>query len=159
MIYLGEFDAGDSVFYGANFHNDTGAIEDPTAPEAQQRTPAGVWSALTAPAKQNAKTGHYGGTIDTTGYASGQYIIRMAGTVATAKTVATEFCFSVRPLVEGALTLKAALRIILAAVAGKSTGGGTATVRYRDNADAKDRIVATVAAGGNRSSVTLDGSD
>ena len=95
MIYLGEFKAGDTVFYAANFHNDQGTIEDPTSPEAQTKNPAGTWSALTAPAKQNTKTGHYGGTIDTTGFAAGQHIIRMAGTVATAKTVATEFCFYV----------------------------------------------------------------
>lgn len=61
--------------------------------------------------------------------------------------------------VEGSLTLKAVLRIFLAALAGKVTGGGTTTVHFRDNADAKDRITATVAAGGNRSAVTLDGSD
>lgn len=95
MIFLGEFKAGDTVFYAANFHNDTDTIEDPTSPEAQIRNSAGTWSALTAPAKQNTKTGHYGGTIDTTGYSVGQHVIRMAGTVATAKTIATEFCFTV----------------------------------------------------------------
>lgn len=95
MIYLGNFKAGDTVFYAANFHNDTGTIENPTSPETQLRNSAGTWSALTAPAQQNSKTGHYGGTIDTTGYSVGQHIIRMAGTVATAKTVATEFCFSI----------------------------------------------------------------
>src|SRR3990167_7385313 len=95
MIFLGDFKAGDTVFYAANFHNDQGTIEDPTSPEAQTKNPAGTWSALTAPAKQNTKTGHYGGTIDTTGFAVGQHIIRMAGTVGTAKTVATEFCFTV----------------------------------------------------------------
>jgi uncharacterized protein YwbE len=93
--YLGEFKAGTSVFYGANFHNDTGTIEDPTSPEAQQRTPAGVWSDLDAPAKQNSKSGFFGGTIDTTGYAVGEYIIRMAGTVTTAKTTATIFSFTI----------------------------------------------------------------
>jgi hypothetical protein len=96
MIYLGLFKAGDSVFFGANFHNDQGTIEDPTSPEAQQRTPAGVWSALTAPSKQNSKTGFYGGTIDTTGFAVGEYVVRMAGTVTTTKTVATLFSFTVR---------------------------------------------------------------
>lgn len=95
MIFLGEYKAGDSVFYAANFHNDTGTIEDPTSPEAQIRNSAGTWSALTAPAKQNSKTGHYGGTVDTTGYSVGQHVIRMAGTVATAKTTATEFCFTI----------------------------------------------------------------
>lgn len=95
MIHLGDFKAGTSVFYAANFHNDTGTLEDPTSPEAQIRNSGGTWSALTAPAKQNSKTGHYGGTVDTTGFAVGQHVIRMAGTVATAKVVVTEFCFSV----------------------------------------------------------------
>ena len=95
MIYLGSFKATDTVFYAANFHNDTGTLEDPTSPEAQIRNAAGTWSALTTPAKQNSKTGHYGGTIDTTGFSVGQHVIRMAGTVATAKTVATEFCFTI----------------------------------------------------------------
>lgn len=95
MIYLGEFKAGTSVFYAANFHNDTGTLEDPTSPEAQIRNAAGTWSALAAPAKQNTKTGHFGGSVDTTGFSVGQHVIRMAGTVATAKTVATEFCFTI----------------------------------------------------------------
>ena len=93
MIYLGEFKAGDSVFYAANFHNDTGTVEDPSAIAAQLRAPDGTWTDLTAPAKQNAKVGHYGGTIDTTGFSAGQHVIRMAGTVTTAKAVATEFSF------------------------------------------------------------------
>lgn len=95
MINLGEFKAGSSVFYGANFHNDTGTLENPTSPEAQIRDSAGSWSALATPAIQNSKTGFYGGTIDTTGYSVGQFIIRLAGTVATAKTVATIFCFTI----------------------------------------------------------------
>ncbi|RJO61097.1 MAG: hypothetical protein C4542_07365 [Dehalococcoidia bacterium] len=93
MIYLGEFKAGDSVFYAANFHNDTGTVEDPSAVAAQLRASNGTWSDLTAPAKQNSKVGHYGGTIDTTGFSAGQHVIRMAGTVTTGKAVATEFCF------------------------------------------------------------------
>ncbi|MBI5192756.1 MAG: hypothetical protein HZA08_04860 [Nitrospirae bacterium] len=95
MIYLGEYKAGTTVFYAANFHNDTGTLEDPTTPEAQIRNSAGTWSALTAPAKQNTKTGHYGGTVDTTGFSVGQHVIRLAGTVSTSKTVATEFCFTI----------------------------------------------------------------
>jgi hypothetical protein len=95
MIFLGTFKAGASVFYAGNFHSDQGTIENPTSPEAQLRTPAGVWSDLTTPAIQNAKVGHFGGTIDTTGFAAGQYVIRMAGTVSTAKETATEFCFEI----------------------------------------------------------------
>ena len=62
-------------------------------------------------------------------------------------------------IVEGALTFKQVIRIMLSALAGKTTGGGTATVTFRDVADAKPRITATVASGGTRSAVTLDGTD
>ena len=95
MIYLGKFKAGDTVKYRGNFHNDTGTLENPTSPEAQIEKPDASFTALTAPAIINAKVGHYGGSIDTTGFAVGQHLIRMAGTVATAKTVATEFCFTI----------------------------------------------------------------
>jgi len=93
--YLGEFKAGALVLYTANFHSDQGTIQDPTAPEAQLRNAAGSWSDLSAPTKQNSKTGFYGGVVDTSGYAVGQYVIRMAGTVTTAKTVATVFSFTI----------------------------------------------------------------
>jgi len=96
MIFLGIFKASIPVFFAANFHNDTGMLEDPTSPEAQIRDTAGVWTSLAAPTKQNAKPGHYGSTVDTTSFSPGQYTIRMAGTVTTAKTVATEFCFQVK---------------------------------------------------------------
>lgn len=100
MIFLGEFKAGATVKYRANFHNDTGTLESPTSPEAQIEKPDASFTALTAPAVINAKIGHFGGSIDTTGFAVGQHIIRMAGTVATAKTVATEFCFTIVANVE-----------------------------------------------------------
>lgn len=95
MIFLGTYKAGATVKYRANFHNDQGTLENPTSPEAQREDPASTFTALTAPAIINAKTGHYGGSIDTTGFATGQHFIRMAGTVATAKVVATEFCFQI----------------------------------------------------------------
>jgi len=95
MIFLGFYKAGATVKYRSNFHNDTGTIENPTSPAAEREDPAGTFTVLTAPAIVNAKVGHYGGSIDTTGFASGQHFIRMQGTVATAKTVATEFCFQI----------------------------------------------------------------
>ncbi len=61
-------------------------------------------------------------------------------------------------VIEGSLTLRQAIRIYLAALAGKSAGGGTATITFRDNADSKNRISATVDSDGNRTAVTLDGS-
>lgn len=58
--------------------------------------------------------------------------------------------------VEGTLTAGDALRVLLAVMAGKSSGGGGSTISFRDTADSKDRIVATVDGNGNRTSVTLD---
>lgn len=57
--------------------------------------------------------------------------------------------------VEGTLDLQEVLRLILAAVAGLTTDGG---IKFRDVADTKDRIVATVDGSGNRSTIALDGS-
>lgn len=53
-------------------------------------------------------------------------------------------------------TTRQAMRLILAALAGKLSGAATTTVVIRDAADAKDRITATVDSDGNRSAVTLD---
>jgi hypothetical protein len=58
--------------------------------------------------------------------------------------------------VEGAIDVAGALRLILSPLAGKATGGGTGTVRFRDTTDTKDRLVLSVDVDGNRSSVTLD---
>jgi hypothetical protein len=59
-------------------------------------------------------------------------------------------------VIEGTLTLRQVMRLLKAGIAGKSSGGGTATIKFRDTADAKDRIAATVDTAGNRSSVTVD---
>lgn len=58
--------------------------------------------------------------------------------------------------VETGWTLRQALRLILAALAGKVSGAGTTTVAIRDMADTKDRISATVDASGNRTAITRD---
>ena len=61
-------------------------------------------------------------------------------------------------VVEGSLTLRQVLKILLAALAGKASGGGTTSIAFRDHADTKDRISMTVDSNGNRSAVILDGS-
>jgi len=61
-------------------------------------------------------------------------------------------------VVEGALSHADALRLIIAVLMGKSSGGGTDTIRLRDIGDSKDRVVATVDDNGNRTGVVLDGS-
>lgn len=58
--------------------------------------------------------------------------------------------------VETGRTLRQALRLILAALAGKLSGAATATITIRDSNDGKNRIVATVDADGNRTAVTYD---
>lgn len=58
--------------------------------------------------------------------------------------------------IETGVTPRQALRLILAAEAGKLSGAATTTITIRNVGDSKDRIVATVDADGNRSALTLD---
>jgi hypothetical protein len=61
-------------------------------------------------------------------------------------------------VVEGTTTSRQATRLVLSTLTGKSSGGGTATVIFRDIGDTKNRISATVDADGNRTSIgTRDG--
>jgi hypothetical protein len=57
--------------------------------------------------------------------------------------------------VEGAYTLREAVKLVLAACAGKLSGAGTGTLTFRDVNDGADRIVATVDANNNRTGVAL----
>jgi len=59
--------------------------------------------------------------------------------------------------IETGYTVRNALRIMAAVLAGKVSGAATATNTFRDLADAKDRVTSTVDADGNRTAVTLDG--
>lgn len=59
-------------------------------------------------------------------------------------------------VVENGKTVQDFFRIMKAALAGKSSGGGTATIVFRDDADTKGRITATVDVDGNRTAVVLD---
>ena len=61
-------------------------------------------------------------------------------------------------IADGSYDLQEMMRIMFAALAGESNGGGTTSHKYRDSADSKNRITATVDANGNRTAVTLDGS-
>lgn len=60
--------------------------------------------------------------------------------------------------VETSLTVRQAMRIMMAALAGKASGLDTPSVTYRDTNDTKDRITATTDVNGNRTAVTLDAS-
>lgn len=58
--------------------------------------------------------------------------------------------------VEGSVTVVQSLRLANSALGGKASGLATTNPVYRDLADSKDRIDATVDADGNRSAVTRD---
>jgi len=58
--------------------------------------------------------------------------------------------------IDGVITLKEALSVMLAVAAGKSDITGS-TVTFRDVADTKDRVTATMT-GSERTSITIDGS-
>lgn len=60
--------------------------------------------------------------------------------------------------VEGTVTLTESMRLQNAVLLGKASGLSTTTAVYRDLADTKNRVSATVDADGNRSAVTLDDS-
>lgn len=123
----------------------------------------------------NAPTGAYRGTFDTNiaaGTYTTQVYLQAGGAPADQPTDSLLFGAQIQwsgsaemtvadqilaEIVEGTLTLGDIQRIILAAVGGKSSGGGSATLIFRDNADSKARITAKVDAGGNRITMTLDG--
>lgn len=58
--------------------------------------------------------------------------------------------------VETSLTLKQAMRLLVAASAGKLSGAATTTITIRNYGDTKNRITATVDGDGNRTAVTYD---
>ena len=57
---------------------------------------------------------------------------------------------------DGSYDLQEMMRIMFAALSGKSSGGGTTTLTFRDSGDAKNRITATVNSSGDRTAMTLD---
>lgn len=59
-------------------------------------------------------------------------------------------------VVDGTTTARQSVRLQNSALAGKASGLGTTTAVFRDLADTKDRISATVDADGNRTAVTRD---
>ena len=59
-------------------------------------------------------------------------------------------------IMEGTITLRQAIRALLSISAGKTSGGDTSNIKFRDTTDSKDRVNETVDANGNRLTVTLD---
>ena len=61
--------------------------------------------------------------------------------------------------IETGYSLRESLRLMVASMAGKVSGGGTSTITIRSVTDGSNRIVATVDSNGNRTSVTYDVGD
>ena len=60
-------------------------------------------------------------------------------------------------ITEGDLDLQQMLRIMYSGLAGLLSGAQTSEIKFRDYADSKDRITATVDALGNRTAISVDG--
>jgi hypothetical protein len=114
---------------------------------------AGAVASVTAPVTA--------GTVsDKTGYAlTGDYdAAKTAAQVANIPTAAQNAAglLDLADGVESSWTLRQALRVILASLAGKLSGAATNTVTIRNPGDSKNRVTATVDGDGNRTAVSWD---
>lgn len=184
MAYLGRWEIDDVLIFPANTHTAaTGAATDADAvPDYrvyENETGTAILTGSMAKLDDANTVGFYSEQITLSaanGFEVGKcYTIYIAATVAS--VVGTmSYTFQVEAalataasiptvadilagVIEGAITLKGALRLALAVLAGESTGGGSNTVTFRDVADAKARVTATVTADGNRTAITRDIAD
>jgi hypothetical protein len=113
-------------------------------------------AAETVAGTPKADTSHFGGTAGT--FSSGRPEVNashFAGT-AYATALAAEVDAIHDEQVDGTTTLRQSMRLHNAVLGGKASGLATTTAVYRDLADSKDRVSATVDADGNRSAITRD---
>jgi hypothetical protein len=82
----------------------------------------------------------------------------MAANVLTASALAADAVDEIldEQIGDSTITVRQALRVFMAALAGKASGAATTTMTFRNVADDTNRIVATVDADGNRSAITLN---
>lgn len=76
--------------------------------------------------------------------------------IAAIPDAATNAAAVLASAVDGIITLAESIRLQNAVLAGKVSGAGTGTETFRDLADTKDRVVATVDTDGNRTAITRD---
>ena len=96
------------------------------------------------------------GSVATGGITASSFGAGAVNAAALATDAATEVANAVAAItIEGSLDMIKAIKLILAAAAGKVSGADGLTVTIRDTTDTYNRIVATVDQYGNRSSVTL----
>jgi hypothetical protein len=127
--------AATSVPYTIAVHGADGNLATPTAITCTHETPAGVFGAETAPAVKNSTTGWYGGSIDTTGYATGVHHFEVAYTVGGISRTET-FCVQIvaSDIDDAGAALTFIQQWILNKLVRTDNGDGTVTyVLYADN--------------------------
>jgi hypothetical protein len=153
----------------------TGQVGDADSTPTAQVFEESTDTPITTPTvtKRTGQTGNYRVPVyahAADGYEVGKtYNLVVSATVSTVtqKAVVASFIVTARGLddvsaavwatvMETGFTAQQAILLLSAVMAGKSSGGGTVTVRFRDLNDTKDRIVATVDANGNRTAITRD---
>jgi hypothetical protein len=110
-----------------------------------------VWSVLDGVLVQNTVQ-----VISTN--SAGLQIVSVGSGLSVAQDTSLSNIEALLSSIEGSLDHPSAMRLLLAVLAGKVSGAGTGTERFRDQADTKDRVVSTVDQDGNRSSVAVDAS-
>lgn len=131
---------------------------------------AATWNAATA---TYGSAGSYGLLIETdldaaitsrSTYSGGAVASVTAGVTVTTNNDKTGYELSTAgvdsildDVVEGTLTFRQIIRIMLASLAGKSAGGGTATITFKGVDGTTTRITATVDGSGDRTAITIDG--
>jgi hypothetical protein len=166
-MYIGEYEVDtDTALLSVVTHNSSGVASDADT-DIEYSIYGGTDTSVVASgtlSKFNALTGHYAGKqiISTgNGFAASKNYTAYLKAIVDSDTAIAIRQFKTKSLadytLDGSYTIMQALRIMFSALAGKSSGGGTSTITFRDSGDTKNRISASVTADGNRTSVTLNG--
>lgn len=135
----------------------TGAIDaDALAADAIAEIADGVWDELLA---GHVGAGSAGEALSAAGTAGDPWLATLPGAygAGTAGSIVGNMVDNILDeAVDGAVTLRESMRLNNSALGAKASGLDTNTAKYRDLADTKDRITATVDEFGNRTAVTRD---
>lgn len=186
MSHLGDYDAGGVIYGKfTTFRPSTGApftlAGTPALSVYKDNSTTQSTTGVTLTADFDSLTGFNHFAIDTsadgTFYAAGStfHVVITTGTVDSVSVVGSVVgSFTLRraslgdtirallvdevwdEAVDGSTTARESIRLANAALGGKASGLATATATFRDLADTKDRITATVDADGNRTAVSRD---
>lgn len=157
---------GNTIYWTLMTYTSAGVLvdADSTPTVAVRKNGVATVDAVTV-TKRSATTGIYDCTYNPANEVEGDtYTLEETATISSQAYV-NAWSFDVRGKTFDAstdgdidgYTLEEAMKICLAALAGKVSGAGTTSITIRSADDGTDRIVATVDSNGNRSSVTLDG--